>query len=236
MNDSALAFTGTVQSLGQSPEAGIAPDERTALVQIDQALSAPEDLDLAPGSSIVVQLKDDRPALQPGDHVTFFANPLIYGAMLVVQEVDRSDEPPRAGELEAAAGAEDDAAVEHARAADAVVRGSVIGLRAAQSNPQREHDPHWWVATLDVDVVAQGDVDEGRLEVVYANSIDRKWRAWPKPKAGQAGMWILHASDGDTAELARFQLMHPEDLQPSTLLDALLGEAPEEAHEEGDES
>jgi hypothetical protein len=239
MNGSALAFTGTVQSLGQSPEPGIEPNDRTALVQVDQALSAPEDLDLAPGSSIVVQLKDDRPGLQPGDHVTFFANPLIYGAMLVVQEVDRSDEPPRAGRaaaVEAAAEREEDAVVEHAEGADAVVRGSVIGLRATESNPQREHDPHWWIATLEVDLVARGDVDEGELEVVYANSIDRRWRNWPKPKAGQAGMWILHAAEGDTARLARFQLMHTDDLQPSTLLDALLGEAPEEADEEDDES
>jgi hypothetical protein len=236
MNGSALAFTGTVQSLGQSPEPGIEPNDRTALVQVDQPLSAPEDLDLAPGSAIVVQLEEGRPALQPGDHVTFFANPLVYGAMLVVQEVDRSDEAPRpAAALEAAASPEDDAAVEHAQAADAVVRGSVIGLRAAKTNPQREHDPQWWIATLDVDVAAQGDVDEGELEVVYANSIDRKWRSWPKPKAGQSGMWILHATDDETARLARFQLMHPEDLQPSTLLDALLGEAPEEP-EEDDES
>src|SRR4051812_31967285 len=185
MNASALAFTGTVQSLGQSPEPGVAANERTALVQVDQALSAPEGIDVAPGSAIVVQLSEDRPALQPGDHVTFFANPLVYGAMLVVQEVDRSDEPPRAAAVEAVADVEEEAAVEHAQAADAVVRGSVIGLRAAESNPQREHDPHWWVATLEVDLVARGDVEEGELEVVYANSIDRKWRTWPKPKAGQ---------------------------------------------------
>jgi hypothetical protein len=235
MNGSALAFTGTVQSLGQSPEPGLEANERTALVQVDQPLSAPEDLDLAPGSAIVVQLEEGRPALAPGDHATFFANPLIYGAMLVVQEVDRSDEPLAAAAGEAAAGAEEDAAVEHAQAADAVVRGAVIGLRAGETNPQREHDPHWWIATLDVDVVAQGDLDEGELEVVYANSIDRKWRTWPKPKAGQSGMWVLHATDGDTARLGRFQLMHPEDLQPSALLDALLGEAPDEA-EEDDES
>ena len=236
MNGPALSFTGTVRSLGQSPEPGVEPNDRTALVQVDQALSAPEDLELASGSSIVVQLQEDRPTLQPGDHVTFFANPLVYGAMLVVQEVDRSDELPTAAALEAAAGPEEDAVVEHAEAADAVVRGSVIGLRAAESNPQKEHDPHWWIATLDVDVVARGDVDEGELEVVYANSIDRRWRNWPKPKAGQAGMWILHATEGEPARLARFQLMHTDDLQPSTLLDALLGEAPEEAEEEDDES
>jgi hypothetical protein len=236
---SALAFTGTVQSLGQSPEPGFQANDRTALVQVDQPLNAPEQIDLSPGTSVVVQLKDD---LQPGDHVTFFANPLIYGNTLVVQEVDRRDEPPRAGRTAARAAAaevQEDVVMEHAQAADAVVRGSVIGLRAAESNPAKEHDPHWWIATLDVDVVARGDVAEGQLEVLYANSIDRRWRSWPKPKAGQAGMWMLHATDGDAARLARFQLMHADDLQPSTLLDALLGEAPEEPEQDddgGDES
>jgi hypothetical protein len=232
---SALAFTGTVQSLGQSPEPGFRPNDRTALVQVDQPLNAPDQVDLSPGASVVVQLKDGLPLLQPGDHVTFFANPLIYGTMLVVQEVARSDEPPRAGRTAARAAAaelEQDAVVEHAQAADAVVRGSVVGLRAAESNPDREHDPHWWIATLDIDMVARGDVSEGELEVLYANSIDRRWRSWPKPKAGQAGMWILHATDGEGARLAPFQLMHPDDLQPSTLLDALLGEAPEEPEQD----
>jgi hypothetical protein len=237
---SAITFTGTVQSLGQSPEPGFEANDRTALVQVDQPLHAPDDVDLSPGASVVVQLKEDLPALQPGDHVTFFSNPLIYGNSLVVQEVNRSEEPPRAGRTAArvaAAELEQDAVIEHARAADAVVRGSVVGLRAAESNPEREHDPHWWIATLEVDLVARGDVGEGELELVYANSIDRRWREWPKPKAGQAGMWILHATDGEVARLAGFQLMHPEDLQPSTLLDALLGEAPEEPEQddEGDD-
>src|SRR4051812_16073355 len=234
---SALAFTGTVQSLGQSPEPAFQPDDHTALVQVDQPLHAPDELDLSPGASIVVQLSADEPALAAGDHVTLFASPLVYGNTLVVQEVGRSDKAPTTRRMaagEVAAELEHDAVIDHARAADAVVRGSVTGLRAAASDPRREHDPHWWIATLDVEVVAHGDVGEGELEVVYANSIDRRWRSWPKPKAGQAGMWILHTSEAGAADLARFPLVHSEDVQPSPLLGDLIGEAPEE-HEPPDE-
>jgi len=122
--------------------------------------------------------------------------------------------------------------LDHARSADAVVRGHVVALRAAASNPMHEHDPQWWVATLAVDLVAVGEVpgvgdDGGEVDVQYANSLDRRWRDWPKPKAGQSGMWILHRSEGDEIQ-AEFQLMHPEDLQPSLLLDDLIGEAPDE--------
>lgn len=249
LGQSTLAFVGTVQSLGQSPEPGIEADARTALVQVEETLRAPEQIDLSSGSSVVVQLSAGLPPLEPGDRATFFANPLVYGNTLVVAEVARRDLPEamarvRVGDeagvpaVAAALGElEQDAVLEHAREADAVVRGTVIGLRAVAADPRREHDPQWWAATLEVNLVARGDVDEGELPVLYANSIDRRWRSWPKPKAGQSGMWILHRTEGDAEQWARFQLMHPEDLQPSLLLDALLGEAPEEPEQpdEGDD-
>jgi hypothetical protein len=239
---SALAFVGTVQSLGQSPEPGLDADARTALVVVEQPLHAPEAIDLARGSAVVVQLHPDLPVLAPGDRATFFADPVIYGATLVVAETARSDEPQAMATAMRSAGAEvspvrealgeltEERVLEHARTADAVVRATVVALRAAASSPQNEHDRQDWVATLDVDLVAQGEIPGvgdagGEVEVAYANSLDRRWRTWPKPKAGQSGMWILHRTEGDLASVAPFQLMHPEDLQPSAELDALLGEA-----------
>jgi hypothetical protein len=220
---SSLAFAGTVQSLGQSPEPGVAADDHTALVRVEQPLHVPRQVDLSAGSTVVVQLAPDEPLLAPGDRATFFADPLIYGATLVVAEVARSDAPAHAlAAVEAREELAQDAALEHARAADAVVRGSVSALQAAAAQPQREHDPHWWIATLVVDMVARGDVAEGDLKVLYANSIDVRWRRWPKPKAGEAGMWVLHAND-QAPELAPYVLMHPEDRQPSTLIDQLIG-------------
>jgi hypothetical protein len=247
---SSMAFAGTVRSLGQSPEPGIEADDHTALVQLDRPLHAPEQVDLSPGTSVVVQLDPNLPELAPGRRATFFVDPIVYGETLVVREVARSEElevmarrpagPEDMGvapAAEAAAELAEEAELAHAKAADAVVRGHVIGLRAASSSPRHEHDAQWWVATLDVDLVAHGSVpgldDEGgQIEVQYANSLDRRWRNWPKPKAGQSGMWVLHRAPGDETE-APFQLMHPEDLQPSLLLDALLGEATDE--EEGDD-
>lgn len=238
---SSIAFVGTVRSLGQSPEPDVEADERTALVQVEQPLRGPDPVDLSPGSSVVVQLDPGLPALGPGERATFFADPLIYGNTLVVREIGRSEQVDAmtrgaaAGELgSSVAEAEErlaqEAVIEHARGADAVVRGHVIALRAAASSPHREHDPQWWVARLDVDVVALGDVPGvgdagGEVDVLYANSIDRRWRSWPKPKAGQSGMWILHRSDDAGARLAPLALLHPEDMQPSLQIDELLGEA-----------
>jgi hypothetical protein len=212
-----VSFVGTVQSLGHSPEPGVEADEHTALVHVERALDAPDPVDIGPGTSVVVQLSPDAPALEPGERATFVAEPMVYGNTLVVREISR-------GEAQAEAGADEDAVLAHAREADAVVRGTVRALRALPGNPQHEHDPQYWLATLDVDVVALGETEEGDLDVLYANSLDRRWRAWPKPKAGESGMWILHRTEGDEAALAPFVLRHPEDLQPSLVIDELIGE------------
>jgi hypothetical protein len=249
---SSISFVGSVQSLGQSPEPGVEADERTALVRVERTLHAPDQVDLGPGLPVVVQLDANLPPLEPGDRATFFAEPLIYGSTLVVSEVARTEAealPQRAPGPADAQGVtptsvalgelRDEAALDHARGADAVVRATVVGLRAAASNPTSEHDPHWWIATLDVDVVAQGELpgvgeENGAVDVLYANSLDRPWRTSPKPKAGQSGMWILHRTEGELEQFAPFQLIHPEDLQPSLLIDALIGEATDDT--EDDES
>jgi hypothetical protein len=89
------------------------------------------------------------------------------------------------------------------------------------TGPPQEHDPLWWVATLSTDVVAKGDIAPGDdVEVLYANSLDVKVRARPKPKAGQGGLWLLHrTADPTLAQQAPYQLVDPLDLQDSLLLD-----------------
>jgi hypothetical protein len=100
------------------------------------------------------------------------------------------------------------------------VLGRVVALRRAAGPPLREHDADWWVATLEVAHAERGDVGDV-LDVLYPNSIDVRWREVPKPKAGQDGLWILHATDGDLRALAPFRIAHPEDLQEPQQLEAL---------------
>jgi hypothetical protein len=239
---STLAFSGTVRSLGESPVEGVEADDRTAVVSVDDPVHVPDAVDLETGSQLTVQLSSELPPLQAGDRATFFAVPLVYADSLVVSEVGRSaaeavstaraarPEMPASPVEEALAELAQDAVRDHARAADAVVRGHVIGLNAADPGESlQEHSPHWWIATLQVDLVQRGDVPDvgergGQVRVLYANSVDHRWRGWPKPKAGQAGMWILHRTADGLAELAPFQLIHGEDLQPSLQLELLRDE------------
>lgn len=239
---SGLSFSGSVESTGIGTATGLVADDRTAVVQVEQVLHGPDQLTVPPGGKIVVQLSPDLPQLSPGDRATFFTNGLAYGDELVVAEVGRLPADAGTARTEALAGlaapvsavdaafaelAQDEVA-DHAAQCEAVVRGHVSALLAVtQDRPQGEHDPQWWTATLEVDLTARGDVGQKpgagsvQVAVLYANSLDVRWRDWPKPKAGQGGLWLLHQTPADRARWARYELEHQIDLQPSLQLDLL---------------
>jgi hypothetical protein len=238
---SRLAFTGVVEAAGRSTASGVAADDRTVVVQVDRALNVPEGLRLPPGSRVTVQLSPELPTLAVGEAATFFADGLVYGDTLVVTEVGRTPVTDAAAPTAGLAGMDtavspvqaaaaelaSDEVVEHAQEADAVIRGHVVGLASVpKEGPPHEHDPDWWIATLEVDVLVSGELPGGTqaggtVSVLYANSLDVSWRQSPKPKAGQSGLWLLHRARPELAELAPFELTHRIDMQPSLQLDVL---------------
>jgi hypothetical protein len=238
---SSLAFAGTVEAVGATTVAGIPVDGRTVIVQVDELLHGPPEMALPAGSRVTVQLSPELPALTAGERAAFFTNGWVYGESLAVVEAGRSSVGEAAGRTGQMAGLEapvssvqvalaelaQDEVVQHAREAEAIVRGRAVGLTEVPSaGLPREHDPDWWIATLEVDLVERGELpgvmgDSGTVAVLYANSIDVHWRESPKPKASQAGLWLLHRTPDELAELAPFQLIHPIDLQPSIQLDLL---------------
>jgi hypothetical protein len=234
LKGAAFAFHGTVEQVGAATIDAFPADDRTVVVRVDEVLSAPEPFARLAGSTVTLRLAEDAPLLRAGDTGSFFANGVAFGESLALQEVGRlpADDVRRAATAEADRG--DELALqslqrevvtqqlrEHAAGADAVVIGRVVALRRAAGPPLREHDPDWWVATLEVGHVQRGDVAEGKLEVLYPNSIDVRWREVPKPQAGQDGLWILHATGDDLRALAPFRILHEEDLQEPQLLEAL---------------
>lgn len=240
---SQLAFSGVVEAAGRSTVPGVPADERTVVVRVDRVLHLPSAIQLPPGSHVTMQLAPKLPKLKAGDSATFFADGLVYGDTLAVAEVGRAAAEAtapapgpagarmavaRASPVEAAAAElAADEVVEHAREADAVIGGHVIGLvHVPKEGLPKEHDPDWWIATLEVDVLVRGELPDGiqaggSVPVLYANSLDVSWRQSPKPKAGQSGLWLLHRARPELAGLAPFELVHPIDLQPSLQLDVL---------------
>src|SRR5829696_3003755 len=86
---SGFAFAGTVEARGVAAEAGLAADDRTLVVRVEQVLHAPAGFMVPTGSTVIVQTSADLPPLDPGERATFFANGLAYGDQLAVAEVGR---------------------------------------------------------------------------------------------------------------------------------------------------
>jgi hypothetical protein len=234
LGEAAFSFTGTVERLGAATMEDVPVDERTAVVRVDQVLQAPDEFAQLAGMSVTVQLLPDTEPPEVGSTFVFFANGLVFGTGIALTEIGRRP----AEEMEphiAAAAAGDAAPLEtlqrqvaaarlsaHADSADAIVLARVVGLERASGSPLREHDPDWWRATLHVNHVERGDVqDDSEVKVIYANSLDVRWRDAPKPKASENGLWLLHATEGELAQLAPFEIVHSEDLQPVQNLELL---------------
>ncbi|MET3988083.1 hypothetical protein [Streptomyces sp. PvR034] len=239
-----LSFVGTVTRLGDARVADVPVDERTAVVQVDAVLHAPDAFKKLAGSEVTVQLSAELDPPAVGDAVAFFTDGTVYGRGLAVREVGRLPAEAVQPHLSHAARSadampfsalerdiEDEDMVTHADEADAIVIGVVVGLERAGRGPAggeragvedvSEHAPDWWLAHLDVGHVEQGEVAEGPLTVLYPNSRDSRWFQAPKPRASQEGMWILHATEGALAVWAPFQILHPDDYQPMQKLDTL---------------
>ena len=236
LRQSAFSFLGTIEHLGAATMTDVPVDGRTAIVVVEQVLHAPAAFSELANTRVTLQLAAKGVAPKVGDRAAFFANATAFGDSLALNEVGRVP----AGDVESPVGAtaaagglsplqgfqaqiDRDRLLEHAAAADAIVVGTVAKLEQATTKGLSEHDADWWKATLDVDHVEKGSVKPGKLAVLYANSVDVRWRSSLKPKAGQGGLWMLHNSDEPLSKLAAFQVLHLDDYQPVQSLDTLRG-------------
>jgi hypothetical protein len=232
MSRAGISFIGTVQRIAEAT-LDIATDDHTAVVRVDQVLHAPPPLTNLAGREITVQLASDAEVPQPGERAAFFTDPVAFADSIAVTEVARRPVEVVEPDVSRALATNLNPQVHfgrqlrleqvrsHAAEADAVVVGRVRGLQKAGPTRFSEHNPDPWQATIDVNHVERGDLSEGDVIVLYYNSLDVTYRACPKPKAGQEGLWLLHATEGDERDLAPYVIPHPEDYQPAENLTAL---------------
>lgn len=124
--------------------------------------------------------------------------------------------------LEAAQRLEDERLRAHVEEAAAVVVGRVVALEKVGPVARSEHDPDWWRATIQIEHAEKGDVGD-QVQVIFPNSADAHWAHLPKPRAGQEGLWLLHPTSGDQADLGRFILLDTDDAHPAEQLGHLRG-------------
>lgn len=230
-----LSFVGTIEHICAATM-DVPVDDRTVVVYVDRVLHGPDSLLGLGGQRITLQLAAAADPPEVGSTAAFFVRLLAIGNSAAVDEVARlplKDVEPHM-RLAADAGERPFAALErrvmtmslceHADGSDALVLGRVVKLERASSADATEfseHDPDWWVATLLVYHVERGHLEPGEVRVRYANSRDVAWRDAPKPKASQEGLWLLHRSCAELANLAPFEILHAEDWQPVQSLDPI---------------
>jgi hypothetical protein len=227
--DAPFVFVGTVEQAGASSVAGAPADQHTGIVRVEQVVRAPEVVGLAPGATVTVRSDDSPP--QTGERALYLADSWIYGDGIAVTE--RAKQPIAAAG--AAAGAEapqpDPAQLEalaqaplkaRAETADLIVQGRVVGLEpsdsaaaAAKEEPEvtSEHDPQWWYADIAVDDVLKGKAGN-TVRVAFPGSTDVAWYGWPRPTAGQTGVFLLHQPTGPDVVKNAYVAPDPLDTQP----------------------
>lgn len=237
VRESSLSFTGTVTHVEAATMTDVLVDKRTVVVRVDAVLHGPPTLRNLVGSQVTVQLAPRAKTLAVGDTASLFTEPVVFGDTLAVREIGRMSADSMAARSMSAAAtgtmaladladqAAADDLVAHARSAAGVVVGRVASLAKADESAIVEHDPDWWVAVIEVSHVALGKLRRGALKVLYANSQDVRWRAHPKPRAGQEAAWILHNTDTKISRAARFVLADASDVQPVQFVDSLGGGA-----------
>jgi hypothetical protein len=223
-NAAGFVFEGNVEQLGASATAGFLASAETVIVRVTKILKSPEALALFNGQRITVELKPSV-TLQDGQPVVFFTHGIYYGDGLVVREL--ANIPPEAtmeAQLNSAAQAGADSELTQRLAqAELVIAGVasapkryVVAAAAAPptARPVSEHDADWWVATVTVDSVEKGAHSGPTREILFAHSQDIAWYNSPKVKAGDRGVFLLHARDHMCNAVPGRAVIHPLDFQP----------------------
>jgi hypothetical protein len=189
-----FVFRGRVKAVGKHNLDGVEPDERMALVRIDEVIVAPPNLGDLTGKTVTLYLESPR-GVKANDQATFFATSWHYGRNVGVMEIGRTsmdaanlrqrviDERLEAhhAQLEA-----------RIRRAELIISGRVLStFRTDRKDlPGLDEGIEWWEAEMWVGTVEKGIPPKG-LHIFYPVGGDREWGPVPKCFPGQIGVWLL---------------------------------------------
>jgi hypothetical protein len=227
-SEASFVFQGTVVAVGAATLAVVDVDDLTAIVRVDRVLRAPAAMEGIVGREITVRLRAPADA---GSSATFQADGWLYGESMAVVETgrrrrDAGREPPAVAAEEQAresAAAEDravrfrSALKERADEAAAVVVGRVTGVQetaAAAEGRLSEHDPHWAVATVEVDEAVKGRPSR-TIRVLFASSDDVMWHRAPKLTVGQRAVMFLQKGAPEVQDKRANAVLDELDVQPA---------------------
>ncbi|MBV8103914.1 MAG: hypothetical protein JO223_04680 [Hyphomicrobiales bacterium] len=211
------------------PEAG-----EIVAVRIEHVLrSTPVLRGLAGREAFVITRRAD--AVRQSRSLILFTECISLGQQLLLREIDHveaSDQTSR--EVAEAIGEEDERPLrERIAGAELIVTGDVAESEPTESarSPKGEHDPILQLARVVVKSVLKGRKPAGKLEVLFASSIDIAWFKSPKLHPGASGIFLLRRARenefADEAPPTAFQATDPLDFLPMERIaevEGMLGE------------
>lgn len=212
-------FTGTVERAGSLSPDFVPEGPNVAVVRVERVHSSTRALARYAGQVATVRSREPG-TLPVGKRVVFFANPILFGETVALDEVGHIDAPadfvPIEGLIQRVTqDKNDDELAARLANAEAVVQGSVVAVArppGASPVPISEHDPDWWIARIRVRRWLKGDTP-AEVAVRYAHSRDIRWYRSPKPEPGQEAIWLLHRDGVDVGGVV-VALVHPLDARP----------------------
>jgi hypothetical protein len=230
-----FVFLGTVRRPGGSNvEALDVEAEPTAIVRVDEVISAPEAVGDLAGREITLRLSEAGD-LSRGSRHMFMATSLHFGDEIAVAEIARmphrraAEAELRRAVLEEKLREQDRALGERLRRAALVIYGRVEEIEpvvtesTGVAEPLGEAAPGWRAAVLLVWRALKGrPVEEPR--VVFPFPRTQKWSEVPLFVEGQEGVWVLQSAPDQT--LAGGRVRVPSVPRGFTALDPLDFHAP----------
>ena len=210
-----FVFKGTVKKMKAATMAEVPISPRTAIVSVDEVLTAPEALTHYAGQDITVEL-EGRGAVAAGQQAVFYTNAWLFGSSLAVLAVEQ--QPLESSPAVLAGTTVDPVATLATRdvedrlsQAEVVVSGRVVSvalpaetgaMKATASpgqttldEPLSEHTPLWRHAVIELAAVHKGRHSGKRAVVRFPASTDVMWYRAPKFHAGQEGFFMLHKKE-----------------------------------------
>jgi hypothetical protein len=225
-----FVFFATVRRPGGSQVEMLESDEYpTAIVRVDEVISAPEAVGDITGRNVTVRLSDSR-KLRRGSRHLFLATSLQFGEEIVVAELGRVphrrqvEQRLRRAVLDEKLGQFDEAMEERLRLAVTIVYGVVQRVEPvtpdAAGPPETlgEAAPGFRAAVLKVWRTLKGRPDE-EPRVVFPFPRTQKWSEVPLFVEGEEGVWILQATRGQTLGAGKVKV--PDVPNGFTALDPL---------------
>jgi hypothetical protein len=206
----------------------------TAVVHVDEVISAPEAVGDVTGREVTVHLSDSG-RLRRGSRHLFLATSLQFGEEIAVTEVDRlavsrrEEREIRRALLDEKLRQFDEALEERLRLANAVIYGVVLRIEsvtpetADRPETAGEAAPRFRAAVLKAWRTLKGRPGE-EPRVVFPFPRTQKWSEVPLFVEGEEGVWILQAAGAQT--LAAGKVKVPDVPGGFTALDPLDFHAP----------